>query len=265
IIYNLFINEITLNSVTISWKVDEQAICQLFWGRTQEYKEEIITEDAFSRGEHSTKITHLLPETSYHFKVACKDTNYNESETTDQKFTTLTPPDIIPPANISNFEAISGDKKIILKWQNPPDLDFKEVKIIRSTEFYPSNPWAGKLVYIGKETFFEDINLTNGITYYYTAFSYDRAGNYSSGAIVSATPGVPPIVPPVKPPVEPPVEPAPPEVEKLELKDFDFFQEEKKIPLIEEKEIKLKEKEPLTVSVDYEKVPEVLKTIMVTL
>ncbi|RLE08190.1 hypothetical protein DRZ78_01565, partial [Candidatus Aerophobetes bacterium] len=56
LIYNLFIKEITLNSVTISWKVDEQAICQLFWGKTQEYKEGAITEDAFSRGEHSTKI-----------------------------------------------------------------------------------------------------------------------------------------------------------------------------------------------------------------
>ena len=264
LIYDLFISEITLNSATISWKIDEQALCQLFWGKTQEYEGGAITEDAFSRGEHSTKIIHLLPETTYHFKISCKDTNRNEAETKDQKFTTLTPPDITPPANISNFEAIPSDKKITLRWQNPPDPDFKEVKILRSTEFYPLSPWEGTLVYIGSETSFEDINLTNGVTYYYTAFSYDRAGNYSSGAVVAATPQAPPI-PPVKPPVKPPIVPPPPEVEKLTLKDFDFWQKEKKLPLIEERNIKLKEEEPLTVSIDYEKVPEVLKTIMVTL
>ena len=194
--------------------------------------------------------------------------------------------DTTPPTNVSNFEAISGDSQITLKWQNPPDSDFKAVKIMRSTKFYSSDPLSGVLVYDGRGTSLADTGLTNGVRYYYTAFAYDYAGNYSSGAIVSATPFK--IKPPSPPPPEeitteeecvevgyhwyddtcrpePKIPPPPPEIEKLTLEDFDFWQEDKKVPLIEEFKIKAEVEKPLTISIDYEKVPEVLKTIMVTL
>jgi len=283
VIYNLSISEITLNSAEISWDTNEQALCQLFWGKTQEYKEEVISETAFY-WKHSTKLTKLSPETTYHFKVSCRDTNRNESETTDQKFTTLTPPDITPPANIINFEAVPGDSQIVLTWRNPPDTDFKAVKIMRSTDFYPSDPWSGIQVYNGSGTSFTDTGLTNGLTYYYTAFTYDLAGNYSSGAIASATPfkGIPPPLPEEIATEEecieagfywydnachrgPKLPPPPPEIEGLTLEDFDFWQEDKKLPLIDGKRIEAKTEIPLTISIDYEKVPEVLKTIMITL
>jgi len=274
-IYNILISRITLNSAIISWSTNELSFCKLFWGKTENYEEEVISEDDFYL-THSTKLINLSPETDYHFKIYCKDKNQNETETNDYKFTTLTLPDIIPPSNISDFEAIPGDKKIFLKWKNPPEPDFKEVKIVRSTEFYPANPWDGHIIYTGRGEYFEDTGLTNGITYYYTAFSYDKAGNHSSGAIVSSVPQAPPVPPekpptkppakpPVKPPVSPPIVPPPPSVEKIELKDFDFYQAGKKLPLIEGKKVIIKGEEPLTISIDYEKVPEVLKTIMVTL
>jgi len=269
VIYDLFISQITLNSATIEWKTDEPSLCQLFWGKTQEYEEGTISETTFYL-KHSTKLTQFLPETTYHFKISCRDTNQNQSETKDQNFITLTPPDIIPPANVSNFEAIPGDRQITLRWKNPSDVDFKGTKIMRSEKFYPKDPWEGKLVYDGKETSFVDTGLTNGVRYYYTAFSYDFTGNYSSGAIASAVPQkpLPPKAPPEKipPPSEeiPPVVPPPPEVEKIILEDFDFIQEGKKVPIIEGK-IEVKPKKTLTISIDYEKVPEVLKTIMVTI
>jgi len=177
--------------------------------------------------------------------------------------------DIFPPANVSNFEAIPGDKKIELKWKNPPDLDFKAVRIMRSETFYPNDPSDGILVYDGKDTFVEIRFLQNGVRYYFTAFAYDKVGNYSSGAIVSAVPqklGARPIVPPPPPPeVIPPKVPPPPEVEKINLEDFDFIQKGGKLFLIDEDKLKINIENPLTVSIDYEKVPEVLKTIMVTL
>jgi len=267
LIYNLFIDQITLNSATISWETDEQALCQLFWGRTSEYKEESISENTFYL-QHSTKIINLWPKTIYHFKISCRDKNYNESETGDQQFATLIPPDIIPPANVSDFKAVPDDKQITLTWQNPPDLDFKAVRIIRNEKFYPSDPWDGISIYDDKGTSFVDTNLTNGIRYYYTAFAYDKFGNYSSGAIVSEVPRSdiePPIYPPPPPEEIPPVVPPPSEVEKIKITDFDFIQKEEKISLIDEKAIEAKSENPLTISIDYEKVPEVLKTIMVTL
>ena len=283
IIYNLLIEKITLNSAEISWKTNEPALCQLFWGKTTEYERGAASETTFYL-KHSTKLTGLLSATTYHFKISCRDTNRNEAEIKDQQFTTLAPPDITPPANVSNFEAIPGDSQITLKWKNPPDPDFKGVKIMRSEKFYPQDSWTGYLVYDGKGTSFTDTGLTNGIRYYYTAFAYDFAGNYSSGAIASAVPFK--IKPPPLPEEitteeeclkagyywyddachsEPKLPPPPPEVEKLTLKDFDFWQEDKKIPLEEEIKIKTKTEKPLTISIDYEKVPEVLKTIMVTL
>ena len=285
VIYDLFISKITLDSATVSWRTDELALCELFWGQTQEYTQETISEESLFF-KHSTQLLNLLYETTYHFKIVCQDVHHNESETKDQKFTTLSLPDITPPVNVSNFQATPADKQITLSWQNPPDSDFKAVRIMRSTDFYPANPWSGTPVYNDKGTSVIDTGLINGTTYYYTAFAYDNAGNYSSGAIVSAVPSK--IKPPILPPpekitteegceeagyywyddachAEPKIPPPPPEVEKITLEDFDFIQKDKKIPIIKGKIIKIKTEEPLTISIDYEKVPEVLKTITVTL
>lgn len=91
------------------------------------------------------------------------------------------------PANISNFSAVSGDSSISLSWTNPI-VDFNGVKILRKTSGYPANPDDGTVVYDSNGTSHTDSGLTNGITYYYTAFSRDIVLNYSSGAQVRATP-----------------------------------------------------------------------------
>lgn len=281
VIYDLFISKITLNSATIEWKTDELALCQLFLGETQEYQEGTVSETTFHLS-HKTGLTNLLSETTYHFKIKCRDSRGNESETLDQKFTTLSLIDIFPPANISNFEAIAGDSQITLKWQNPADPDFKAVRIMRSEDFYPQDPEQGKLVYDGKETSFIDTGLINGKRYYYTAFAYDFSGNFSSGAIVSAVPRVKPPPPPEEIFTEeecleagyywydetchrePKIVPAPPEVEKITIDDFDFIQAGRKIPVVDGK-LEIKKEEQLEILINYDKVPEVLKTITVTL
>ncbi len=281
VIYSLFISKTTFNSASIEWKTDEPALCQVFWGTTQEYKEGIISGTVFSLS-HKTSLINLSAETNYNFKISCKDSKGNESETKNQKFTTLSLPDTTAPNNVSNFEAIPENQQIVLQWQNPADSDFKIVRIIRSEEFYPQNPWEGKLIYESSNSSFVDINLTNGKRYYYTAFSYDFAGNFSSGAVVSAVP-IAGEIPPIEEiateqqcsesgfywydnacHIEQQIIPGPPEVEKISLNDFEFIQ--KGIKLFEtEGNIEIQENEPLTILINYEKVPEVLKTIMVTL
>jgi hypothetical protein len=282
VIYSLFISKITFDSATIEWKTDELALCQLLWGVTQEYKEGIISETAFNLS-HKTSLISLLSETNYNFKIRCRDSKGNEAETKNQRITTLSLPDTTAPSNVSNFEAIPGNQQITLQWQNPIDTDFKIVRIMRSEEFYPQNPWEGKLIFEGSTTSFIDTNLTNGKRYYYTAFSYDFAGNFSSGAVASAVPRIGEVPPMEKITTEQQcleagfywyenschfeqqVIPGPPEVEKITLNDFDFIQKGIKLLSTEEENFYVEEKEPLTISVNYEKVPEVLKTIMVTL
>jgi hypothetical protein len=283
IIYNVSIGKITFNSAEISWETNRLALCQLFWGQTQEHEKEVISEDALY-WKHSVSLISLLSDTAYHFKIECRDNYGVVIETNDQIFSTLFPLDITPPANVINFETISGDSQITLRWENPPDTDFKGVKIMRSEEFYPVNPWEGTLVYDDKGNSFLDTGLMNSQRYYYTAFAYDKAGNYASGAAASAVPSKEkPAFPPEQIMTEkecqesgyywydnscheePELLPPPPEIEELKLEDFDFFQKGVRLPLIEGNKIELEKEEPLTVSIDYEKVPEVLKTIMVTL
>ena len=159
--------------------------------------------------------------------------------------------DITAPVNVSSLKAKPKNKKIKLSWSNPKDDDFAGVKINRSQESYALNPNEGEVIYNGSGAFFVDANLENKINYFYTVFSYDQAGNYSSGAITFAipqssfdpkipeipkvpeevTPEIPPeispeippeIIPLIPLPPQPPIVPISPFVpeEKIKLSDF---------------------------------------------
>ncbi len=280
-IYDIEVVDIRTNSVRINWKTNELSIPQINYGKILDYEKTYIGK-SFSI-VNSISLKNLLPKTIYHFEIIAIDRGGNRTSTDDRTFKTLTLSDITPPANVINFESKAEDSQITLTWQNSPDPDFKAVKIMRSTDFYPSNPESGTLIYDSDGIFFTNTNLTNGVRYYYTAFAYDKVGNYASGAIVSVVPFK---VSPRSPEeifiekecieagyywydkachLELEVIPPPPEIEELTLNDFDFIQEAKKLEITEEGLVEIQAEKPLTISIDYEKVPEVLKTIMVTL
>jgi len=95
------------------------------------------------------------------------------------------------PRNISSFTALSGDGQVTLSWMNPVDADLMGVNVQRKTNDYPSSPAEGITVHGAVGTVAHDTELSNGVTYFYTAFSYDEAANYSSGVTASATPTKP--------------------------------------------------------------------------
>ena len=94
----------------------------------------------------------------------------------------MTVREIVPPAEVSNLQAIAGDRQVSLSWTNPADADFAGVKILRKTGSYPTHSADGTVVYNGNGVSYADTGLTNGTTYYYTAFVYDEVPNYSPGA-----------------------------------------------------------------------------------
>ncbi len=144
---------------------------------------------------HTVSLAALTKGTLYHYRVESKDSGNQNVISADFTFSTL--PDTTPPANVSGLTATPGDARVTLNWTNPTDLDFVGVKVLRKTTAYPTGPTNGTLVYQGNAKTFADLGVTNGVTYYYAVFAYDDVPNYSSGAVVNATPaGLPDTTPP---------------------------------------------------------------------
>ncbi|MEI6887624.1 MAG: fibronectin type III domain-containing protein, partial [bacterium] len=98
--------------------------------------------------------------------------------------TTRIPVGVTPPSNIAqskptNFNVSAGNTLINLTWDNPNNTDFSGVKIVRRTDYSPISPTNGTLVYKGANTSYTNTGLTNGTTYFYTIFAYDKNNNFS--------------------------------------------------------------------------------------
>ncbi len=101
--------------------------------------------------------------------------------------------DVTPPAAPSDFTASASMGKVYLSWRNASGIDFKGTRVRYSTTGYPASPTDGHLASdvpgeSGWTSSCVHEGLTNGVTYYYSAFSYDAVPNYSSAVHGVATP-----------------------------------------------------------------------------
>ncbi|MCC7357456.1 carboxypeptidase regulatory-like domain-containing protein [Candidatus Uhrbacteria bacterium] len=208
VITNLQVLNITDTTALVSWNTNKPASSLVHFGLTNSYGLSASTAGLVT--SHVVSLSGLTPATLYHFEVVSIDGSNVTATSPDGTFTTLS--DITPPANVINLSVTPGDTVNNLNWTLPPDPDFAGTKILRKLGGYPTNPFDGVTVYDGSGVTVLDTGLTNGTTYYYTAYAYDTTNNFSSGALGVGTPigliVVPPTsTPPIPPTSTPPIPP----------------------------------------------------------
>ncbi len=174
------------------------------------------------------------------------------------------------PVNVINFNAIPGSTSIFLNWNYPTGADIRSVRIVRSTTFFPTNISDGEVIFEGDAQGVIDHNVTIGTQYYYTLFAQNSLGLYSSGVLAQAriAPVGEIVVTPTTPvnPFEnvPNAVNVPPAITNLTLLDFDLIQDGKKITHAGDTVV-IDGNKNLTIRLAYNKVPQILKTIAISL
>jgi len=186
-------SSLTPNSAVVTWQTNKPADSQVEYGTTTAYGT-VTTLDSTRVASHSQTLTSLQPATTYQFRVRSKDEGGSSLLSANFSFTTTSLADTTPPGDVTQFTAIPGNSQASLSWTNPTDADFKGVMLrYRTDGVYPASKTDGVLAadrpsVAGAKDYFDHLSLTNGVTYYYSGFTYDTNQNYSSTAHTQATP-----------------------------------------------------------------------------
>jgi len=171
-------------SAQFSWKTNIHTQYVLRWGRTNEHSLGSLKNEIFSRS-HATKISDLQRNTKYYFELVSINQQGREYVLKQGSFVTAEEEDVTAPANISDLRAVVENTSVYLQWKNPEDTDFVKVRVVRNYLFYPKDPVDGFIVYEGPaESVFDAGVLSEHTDQYYTIYTYDTAGNVSSGAVI---------------------------------------------------------------------------------
>jgi hypothetical protein len=184
---------LTTNSAVVSWQTNKPADSQVEYGTTTSYGSMTILDNT-RVASHSQTLTNLQPATTYQYRVRSKDEGGSNVVSSNFTFTTKSPTDTTPPNDVTGLTATPSNGRVSLSWTNPTDADFKGVMLrYRTDGTHPTSKTDGLLAadrtgVAGATDYFDHSNLTNGVTYYYSAFTYDTTLNYSSTAHAQATP-----------------------------------------------------------------------------
>ncbi|HVS79444.1 MAG TPA: fibronectin type III domain-containing protein [Candidatus Paceibacterota bacterium] len=252
------------DSAIITWNTSFDSAATVSWGKTADAAQGAAGE-AMSSRSHAMRIDNLEPGTRYFFRIDALGVNGSRATLGNLSVMTLANANEAP-ANVKDFTARQEGNGIRLSWQNPSDPDFDSVRIVKSDTFFPNDPQDGEVVYEGRAQDFKDTEVQDGATYYYAAFAKNKKGNYSSGAAASAIYSANGAIIPSNPldnlPSSTIVDP---KIEHLGLQDFQFIQDGQTDAFVDGTKVKIDGSKNLKISIDYAKVPEILKTIMVTL
>lgn len=260
------ITDVGARQAEIEWQTTTEALSKISWGKTAETYDGVISETMRSK-EHKVTLDLLEPGTRYYVLIESEDRFGMKAEKIII-INTLSLPDYEAPSNPSKFGARITEDGVELSWQNPEEEDFAGVRLVRSDIFYPQDIYDGKTLYEGMDELVIDREVLSfpGV-YYYSVFSYDHNGNHSSGAITAirvAEDGSISVGSPDDIITDAPDYPGRPALEGLSIEDFLFVQNGKAVASLGGR-IAFSSEGLVLISLPYEKLPEVLKTVMVTL
>lgn len=99
----------------------------------------------------------------------------------------------VQPEPVTDFTVAAGNTLNTLKWTNPSGGNFAGTIIRFSTEGFPAGPADGMLLVDrpaapGTTDMYQHAGLTNGVLYYYAAFSRSDTCVYAAGVFASGRP-----------------------------------------------------------------------------
>ncbi len=258
--------DVNTDSAVLFWKTKSFVRGSVYWGATEEYELGNISEISLGQS-HQIFIKNLMPGKRYFYRIDFDDVYGRRIINKKSFFTTQFLPDINPPVNPTVVRVVEKPKTVEITWRNPLDADFETVRITRSTTAYPRDPFEGRVVYEGDGNFVVDKNKEDGVKYYYAIFARDSRGNYSSGTVFVVgkkvvKKGQPPVSGEGEEIIKSPISETDPLIKNISLNDFIFSQERKKLTFSNQR-VLVDGTKALTVSIPYERLPEVLKTIVV--
>jgi hypothetical protein len=126
--------------------------------------------------------------------------SYGYALTRDEQPVMMTPPPDAPvaPGPVTGFAAVGFNGQVAMSWSNPASWNFHGTMIRFKTTGYPTSVTDGTLLIdqpglAGSAAGYVHSGLTNGVTYYYSAFTHDLAApgpNYSTKVDASGTPSI---------------------------------------------------------------------------
>lgn len=171
-----------INYAIISWDTVVPALGSISWGVKDSYNAGVINGISIET-HHEMTIENLSASTTYSYSIESSlQTNYYASNL--GIFTTAPIPEIKIIPSIYNLIATPTQNEIIFNWNNPEGKDFYGVRIVRSPFFFPADPLEGKIIYDGRGSYARDSDIELDKKYYYTAFSYNKDLDFSSGVLV---------------------------------------------------------------------------------
>ena len=137
--------------------------------------------------------TGLTNHTTYYYRVTAVDSSGNKSLPSAQ--VSGAPRDVSAPAAPANLTATAGNGRIGLLWSANTESDLSHYLVLRRLNYsYPNVQDSIARVY-KPTTIYDDVNVTNGLTYYYRIVAVDSSGNFSYGSnTASADPATPFII-----------------------------------------------------------------------